>query len=408
LIYTYALPALVHVQDRIATAGVAAGGDSGPFALILTDVKKQGDRIIEKLKAYGEPLGIKCHLVSGGHEKKTKNDPVEMGLKDNPHIVVACLGQTLADLLLSKKLNLKRCSFLVLDDGCRLIKNSILLKDILGQIRNDRQVVLWTNAFSTVGTETTVIKALYTFGFTDYLRLFFGSYAHFNNPNALKHVVLPVTEASRLSRFSYLVQNILTAAASTSPNKVKFLIFCNTPDKVSRILNLLLSIGLQARHFVKPKKNTADTATGNADAANTTAATDAGVDKVEETAEPAVDENAENSALTPRERNDQNMRENPTTYFWITYTTTPLDDTDYAAFDFMLNFDFPIDNLAHFGQRAAKFNAETGGKGTIYSLILDTDGPRVNKYLANFLQDACQVNLYKQTKKQCKQYFIIF
>jgi ATP-dependent RNA helicase DDX5/DBP2 len=239
-ILAYVLPLLVHVNDQLVKAkGVKAAPadakpeDNGPIAVILTHVVKRGDQILAELNKFAPLLNIKTHFIHGVVEEKA-DDPILLGLNDNPHVVIAVCGPKLNDFVLKKKLNLKQCTFLVFDDASKLAKNARSLENVLGQVRPDRQLIMWTTSFGSNGNAQEAIRHAKKHNFDDYIRLFFGSFSHFCNPNTVKQIVDPfIPEGERDLRFMLTIQTLLTAT-SLSNTKPQILVFSNTVAKMRK------------------------------------------------------------------------------------------------------------------------------------------------------------------------------
>jgi superfamily II DNA/RNA helicase len=434
-IYTYVLPAVVHVADQLANAPKASPAkpkaapvvetpaegeekaegekekaepenDNGPIAVILTNLKKRGEQIMEILKPYQTAMNVTSHLIWGGSEKKKEaEDPVVDGLKENPHILVVALGQKFSDLLTGKQINLKKCTFLVLDDAGRIAKNLRYLENILGQVRTDRQLIMWTVSYGSANNAQDAIKHCTKFGFDDYVRIDFGAYGQFHNPSAVKQLVDPaVDQADRDKRFIFLVQTLL-AASSVTTKKPKILVFSSTPARMRKVAETLLQTGLLSKSFYsKPlppavaaaaatKEEGAEKKEDAAAADKPAAGEEAAKEETKAEPEPEPEEEEGPVDDTPQfELNEAALHDNPLYHIWIANDNIPLEELDFGHFEFVINYDFPTE-LEAYEKRVLKYKAE--GKGTLFSFILDS---KQAKYVSAFMLESHQVRRSKNNK----------
>jgi superfamily II DNA/RNA helicase len=108
----YILPALVHIshQERLQR------GD-GPVALVLAPTRELAQQIQAVATDFGKRIGIRNTCVFGGAPKRPQQNDLQRGSE----IVIATPGR-LIDFLQQEVTNLKRCSYLVLDEADRKFK----------------------------------------------------------------------------------------------------------------------------------------------------------------------------------------------------------------------------------------------------------------------------------------------
>jgi ATP-dependent RNA helicase DDX5/DBP2 len=84
---------------------------------------------------------VKTVAVYGGADKRQQINQLDRGA----HIIVACPGRLL-DLLQTKKTNLHRVTYLVLDEADRMLDMGFepQIRKVLGQIRKDRQTLMFS------------------------------------------------------------------------------------------------------------------------------------------------------------------------------------------------------------------------------------------------------------------------
>ncbi|XP_063240452.1 uncharacterized protein LOC134541157 isoform X2 [Bacillus rossius redtenbacheri] len=132
----YTLPAIVHINNQSRLAR----GD-GPIALILAPTRELAQQIQQVANEFGQSSQIKNTCVFGGAPKGGQARDLERGVE----IVIATPGR-LIDFLESGKTNLKRCTYLVLDEADRMLDMGFepQIRKIVEQIRPDRQTLMWS------------------------------------------------------------------------------------------------------------------------------------------------------------------------------------------------------------------------------------------------------------------------
>ncbi|KAJ6808567.1 putative DEAD-box ATP-dependent RNA helicase 30 [Iris pallida] len=132
----YLLPALVHVkaQPRLAY------GD-GPIVLILAPTRELAVQIQEEAQKFGSHSNTRSTCVYGGAPK----GPQIRDLKKGVEIVIATPGR-LIDMLEACHTNLRRVTYLVLDEADRMLDMGFepQIRKIVSQIRPDRQTLYWS------------------------------------------------------------------------------------------------------------------------------------------------------------------------------------------------------------------------------------------------------------------------
>ncbi|GMH33579.1 hypothetical protein BSKO_01413 [Bryopsis sp. KO-2023] len=132
----YLLPAVVHLMNQ---ADLAPG--EGPICLVMAPTRELACQIQEECIKFGNHCGCKSLCVYGGAAK----GPQIRELKTGIHILVATPGR-LIDMLESRATNLRRITYLVLDEADRMLDMGFepQIRKIVDQIRPDRQTVLWS------------------------------------------------------------------------------------------------------------------------------------------------------------------------------------------------------------------------------------------------------------------------
>lgn len=125
--FQYTLPAIVHINNQSRLAR----GD-GPIALILAPTRELAQQIQQVANDFGATSQIKNTCIFGGAPKGPQARDLERGVE----IVIATPGR-LIDFLESGKTNLKRCTYLVLDEADRMLDMGFepQIRKIIEQIR---------------------------------------------------------------------------------------------------------------------------------------------------------------------------------------------------------------------------------------------------------------------------------
>uniref|UniRef100_A0A7N0RHJ7 RNA helicase n=1 Tax=Kalanchoe fedtschenkoi TaxID=63787 RepID=A0A7N0RHJ7_KALFE len=132
----YLLPAIVHVNAQ----PFLAPGD-GPIVLVLAPTRELAVQIQEEATKFGSSSKLKSTCIYGGVPKGPQVRDLQKGVE----IVIATPGR-LIDMLESHHTNLRRVTYLVLDEADRMLDMGFepQMKKIVSQIRPDRQTLYWS------------------------------------------------------------------------------------------------------------------------------------------------------------------------------------------------------------------------------------------------------------------------
>ena len=113
----------------------------GPIVLVLAPTRELAVQIKEECDKFGASSEIKNTVVYGGVPKSQQVRTLRSGVE----IVIATPGR-LIDHLEQGNTNLKRVTYLVLDEADRMLDMGFepQLRKICSQIRPDRQVLMWS------------------------------------------------------------------------------------------------------------------------------------------------------------------------------------------------------------------------------------------------------------------------
>ncbi|GIX75862.1 probable ATP-dependent RNA helicase DDX5 [Caerostris extrusa] len=132
----YILPAIVHINHQPPLQR----GD-GPIALVLAPTRELAQQIQQVAIDFGHTSRVRNTCVFGGAPKGPQIRDLERGAE----ICVATPGR-LIDFLEAGVTNLRRCTYLVLDEADRMLDMGFepQIRKILEQIRPDRQTLMWS------------------------------------------------------------------------------------------------------------------------------------------------------------------------------------------------------------------------------------------------------------------------
>lgn len=132
----FLLPAIVHINAQ----ALLNPGD-GPIVLILAPTRELAKQIEGECAKFGTTSRLKFTCVYGGIPK----GPQARDLRNGVEILIATPGR-LIDFLEAETTNLRRVTYLVLDEADRMLDMGFepQIRKILQMIRPDRQVLLWS------------------------------------------------------------------------------------------------------------------------------------------------------------------------------------------------------------------------------------------------------------------------
>lgn len=133
---TYCLPSIVHINAQ----PLLAPGD-GPIVLVLAPTRELAVQIQQEITKFGKSSRIRNTCVYGGVPKGPQIRDLSRGVE----VCIATPGR-LIDMLEAGKTNLRRVTYLVLDEADRMLDMGFepQIRKIIGQIRPDRQTLMWS------------------------------------------------------------------------------------------------------------------------------------------------------------------------------------------------------------------------------------------------------------------------
>ncbi|KAK6148313.1 hypothetical protein DH2020_019225 [Rehmannia glutinosa] len=215
---SYLLPAFVHVsaQPRLAQG-------EGPIVLVLAPTRELAVQIQEEAVKFGSYANIRSTCIYGGAPK----GPQIRDLKRGVEIVIATPGR-LIDMLEAQHTNLKRVTYLVLDEADRMLDMGFepQIRKIISQIRPDRQTLYWS------ATWPREVETLARQFLRNPYKVIIGS-ADLKANQSIHQIVEVMTDLEKYNRLIRLLKDVMDGS--------KILIFVETKkgcDQVTRQLRM--------------------------------------------------------------------------------------------------------------------------------------------------------------------------
>ncbi|ORY70007.1 Phosphomethylpyrimidine kinase-domain-containing protein [Pseudomassariella vexata] len=215
---TYCLPAIVHINAQ----PLLAPGD-GPIVLVLAPTRELAVQIQQEITKFGRSSRIRNTCVYGG----VPRGPQIRDLTKGVEVCIATPGR-LIDMLEGGKTNLRRVTYLVLDEADRMLDMGFepQIRKIIGQIRPDRQTLMWS------ATWPKEVRALASEFQTNFIQVNIGSLDLSAN-HRITQIVEVVTEGEKRDRMIKHLEKIM------DDKENKALIFVGTKrvaDEITRFL----------------------------------------------------------------------------------------------------------------------------------------------------------------------------
>ncbi|KAL6997115.1 Envelope glycoprotein gp160 [Sarracenia purpurea var. burkii] len=214
----YLLPALVHV---CAQPQLAQG--EGPIVLVLAPTRELAVQIQEEALKFCSHTKIRSTCIYGGAPKGPQIRDLQRGVE----IVIATPGR-LIDMLEAQHTNLKRVTYLVLDEADRMLDMGFepQIRKIVAQIRPDRQTLYWS------ATWPREVETLARQFLRNPYKVIIGS-ADLKANQAINQIVEVVTEVEKYNRLIRLLKESMDGS--------RILVFMETKkgcDHVTRQLRM--------------------------------------------------------------------------------------------------------------------------------------------------------------------------
>ncbi|XP_065212093.1 ATP-dependent RNA helicase p62-like isoform X2 [Planococcus citri] len=220
----YMLPAIVHLNNQPRLQR----GD-GPIVLVLAPTRELAQQIQVVASQYGTSTHVRSTCIFGGAGKGPQARDLMMGKE----IVIATPGRLL-DFLQNNATNLRRTTYLVLDEADRMLDMGFepQIRKIIGQIRPDRQVLMWS---ATWPKEVRTLAE--DFLHKKYIQLNVGSLTLAANHNIKQHIEI-CTEEEKENKLMDLLEQI------GNQDENKTIIFAETKKKVDALTRMIRQVGV--------------------------------------------------------------------------------------------------------------------------------------------------------------------
>ncbi|KAJ2162754.1 ATP-dependent RNA helicase dbp2 [Coemansia sp. RSA 552] len=190
----YTLPGIVHISAQPPLQH----GD-GPVVLILAPTRELAVQIQTECNKYGANSRIRNTCVYGG----TSRGPQIRDLRHGVEICIATPGR-LIDMLQCGATNLRRVTYLVLDEADRMLDMGFepQIRKIVDQIRPDRQTLMWS------ATWPKEVQQLARDFLNDYIQVNIGS-LDLAASHHIKQIVEVIPEMDKRQRLSRHLEKIM-------------------------------------------------------------------------------------------------------------------------------------------------------------------------------------------------------
>jgi ATP-dependent RNA helicase DDX5/DBP2 len=216
---TYCLPAIVHINAQPLLAP-----NDGPIVLILAPTRELAVQIQQEVAKFGKSSRIRNTCVYGGVPKGSQIRDLKRGVE----VCIATPGR-LIDMLESGVTNLKRVTYLVLDEADRMLDMGFepQIRKIISQIRPDRQTCMWS------ATWPKDVRQLASDYLNDFIQVNLGSMDLSAN-HRITQIVEVVSEFEKRDRMTKHMEDIMNENRNN-----KILVFTGTKrvaDDITRFL----------------------------------------------------------------------------------------------------------------------------------------------------------------------------
>ncbi|XP_048758723.1 uncharacterized protein LOC125668525 isoform X2 [Ostrea edulis] len=210
----FILPSIVHINHQPHLQP-----HDGPIVLVLVPTRELAQQVQEVANEFGHASRIRNVCVYGGAPKGPQIRDLERGAE----ICIATPGR-LIDFLEAGKTNLRRCTYLVLDEADRMLDMGFepQIRKVVEQIRPDRQTLMWS------ATWPKDVRKLAEDFLKDYIQLNIGALQLSANHNILQ-IIDVCDESEKEFKLTKLLEEIMQEKEN------KTLIFTETKRKADDI-----------------------------------------------------------------------------------------------------------------------------------------------------------------------------
>ncbi|CAE7840851.1 DBP2, partial [Symbiodinium sp. KB8] len=220
---SFLLPGVIHINAQPELRP----GD-GPIVLVLAPTRELANQIREECNRFGGTSRIKNTCVYGGAPKGGQARDLRSGVE----IVIATPGR-LIDFLESGTTNLRRVTYLVLDEADRMLDMGFepQLRKIVSQIRPDRQTLMWS------ATWPKEVESLARDFLKDYIQVTVGNLELKANPH-VEQEFLFISQHEKASAIKRILSTIKPGDRT--------IIFCKTKVSCDNLTRMIRMDGIPA------------------------------------------------------------------------------------------------------------------------------------------------------------------
>lgn len=217
-------PAIVHINAQ----PYLQRGD-GPIVLVLAPTRELALQIQQECNRFGRSSRIKNTCLYGGVSKSSQIRDLDQGVE----ICIATPGR-LIDLLDMRKTNLKRVTYLVLDEADRMLDMGFepQIRKIISQIRPDRQTLMWS------ATWPKEVQGLARDFLNDPITVKVGG-KELSANTRIRQIVEMVSENDKFHKLMQFLEKQMVSGG-------KVLVFCATKSKADELTRQLRTDGWPA------------------------------------------------------------------------------------------------------------------------------------------------------------------
>ncbi|XP_026847344.1 ATP-dependent RNA helicase p62 [Drosophila persimilis] len=221
----FILPAILHINGQ---QPLQRG--EGPIALVLAPTRELAQQIQSVANDFGSSAFVRNTCVFGGAPRSKQASDLKRGVE----IIIATPGRLL-DFLQSGATNLRRCTYLVLDEADRMLDMGFepQIRKVLGQIRPDRQILMWS------ATWPKEVRQLAEDFLGSYIQINIGSLELSANHNIRQYVEV-CGEHEKSAKLKDLLSHIYDQAHA--PGKI--IIFVATKKKTDELARFINAFGV--------------------------------------------------------------------------------------------------------------------------------------------------------------------
>nr|XP_018905124.1 PREDICTED: DEAD-box ATP-dependent RNA helicase 20-like [Bemisia tabaci] len=229
----YLLPAAIHISHQKALEY-----GEGPIALVMAPTRELAQQIQQVIKEYFKATNLRSACIYGGAARGHQAAELRNGVE----IVIATPGRLL-DFLSERVTNLRRTTFVVLDEADRMLDMGFepQIRNVLNQVRPDRQILMWS------ATWPREVERLAKDFLKEYIQINIGSEDLSANHN-IKQIVELCEEKEKVQKLMELLKEISLEL------ETKTIIFVETKRKVDEIEKAICRRGYNANGIHGNKK----------------------------------------------------------------------------------------------------------------------------------------------------------